>query len=217
MLPILPNVGSARYQNVFAELHRFRTTPAVRNLLTRPDLPRQFQNCKSDIMDHSSTTSPTVTLRAESYQSRGATEMIQAATRANEALYGHPDQSPLDPEEFSPLNRGQFLVAYLDDTPVGCGGYRRHHDDDAGTTAEIKRMYVEPGARRLGIARTILAQLENEALNNGYNTVILDTGSKQHAAHTLYESCGYQRTTGFGIYRDKPGNRAYRKSLKTLV
>lgn len=139
--------------------------------------------------------------------------MLAAADRTNTELYGHADQSSLSGEEFTPARRGLFIVAYYEDDPVGCGGYRRHHEDSDGLTAEIKRMYVEPDARRLGVARTVLAHLEHEAQAAGYHTIILDTGSKQHAAHILYEQCGYRRTASYGLYRDKPGNRAYIKTI----
>ncbi|WP_432278630.1 GNAT family N-acetyltransferase [Nocardia carnea] len=165
-------------------------------------------------MENRSAAAPVVIeLRTEPYDSPSATAMIRAANRTNEALYGRADQSPLSPEEFSPEHRGRFLVAYVDEIPVGCGGYRRHHDDESGGTAEIKRMYVEADVRRQGIARALLSQLERGARGDGYDTIILDTGSKQHAAHALYECSGYRRTACFGIYRDKPGNRAYLKSL----
>ncbi|NUP27222.1 MAG: GNAT family N-acetyltransferase [Nocardia sp.] len=157
---------------------------------------------------------PTVVdLRTESYNSPAATEMIEAANRTNTALYGHADQSPLSPDEFALERRGRFIVAYLDGAPIGCGGYRRHHHEESGTIAEIKRMFVVVGVRRRGIARALLSRLEHDARADGYHAVILDTGSKQHAAHALYEHSGYRRTTGFGIYRDKPGNRAYLEVL----
>lgn len=167
-------------------------------------------------MEDRSTAAPPIAdlrIETESYDSPAATTMIQAANRTNEALYGHADQSPLSPDEFSREQRGRFIVAYMDETPVACGGYRSHHDDESGKTAEIKRMYVEAHVRRHGIARALLSQLERYARADGYHAVILDTGSKQHAAHALYADSGYQRTAGFGIYRDKPGNRAYIKTL----
>ncbi|WP_067682398.1 GNAT family N-acetyltransferase [Nocardia miyunensis] len=139
--------------------------------------------------------------------------MLAAADRTNTELYGHADQSSLSVDEFTRPQRGLFIVAHHNDAPVGCGGYRRHHEDADGLTAEIKRMYVEPAVRRLGIARAVLARLEHDAQAAGYHTIILDTGSKQHAAHILYEQCGYRRTASYGLYRDKPGNRAYIKSI----
>lgn len=165
-------------------------------------------------MEDRSTAAPAVVdLCTEPFDSPAATEMIEAANRTNEALYGHADQSPLSPGEFARERRGRFIVAYLDGVPVGCGGYRRHHDEANSVTAEIKRMFVAAHVRRRGIARALLSRLERDARADGYRAVILDTGSKQHAAHALYEDSGYRRTAGFGIYRDKPGNRAYLKSL----
>ncbi|MFI6956462.1 GNAT family N-acetyltransferase [Nocardia sp. NPDC050408] len=142
--------------------------------------------------------------------------MIAKANDYNTELYGHPDQTPVSPAEFEPQSGGEFLVAYVEGIPVGCGGYRRHLEDETGSTVEIKRMYVEPNVRRLGIARRVLGQLEIDARAAGYSAAILDSGSKQAASHALYESCGYTRTASFSIYKDKPGNRAYLKVLSTL-
>jgi GNAT superfamily N-acetyltransferase len=55
---------------------------------------------------------------------------------------------------------GAFLVAYLDDLAVGCGAVRRLDE----TTAEIKRMYVDPSVRSRGIGRTLVEALEHEFL-----------------------------------------------------
>ncbi|MFX0573072.1 GNAT family N-acetyltransferase [Nocardia nepalensis] len=161
----------------------------------------------------SSATAQAVVLRSEQYDSPNATAMIAKALAVNEELYGHPDQTPVAPEEFTPQEGGTFVVAYLNGAPIGCGGYRRHVEDENGTTAEIKRMYVEPHVRRRGVAQQLLARLEDDARSAGYRAAILDTGSKQAASHALYEKCGYERTAGFSIYRDKPGNRAYWKAL----
>ena len=54
---------------------------------------------------------------------------------------------------------GAFVVAYLDGAAVGCGAVRRLDE----TTAELKRMYVEPSARGQGIGRAIVEALEREA------------------------------------------------------
>ncbi|GAA5097039.1 GNAT family N-acetyltransferase [Nocardia iowensis] len=161
----------------------------------------------------SSVTAQAVVLRFERYDSPAATAMIAKAHAVNAELYGHPDQTPVSPGEFTPQHGGAFVVAYFDGVPIGCGGYRRHVEDKTGATAEIKRMYVEPRLRRHGVAQQLLARLEEDARAAGYRAAILDTGSKQTASHALYEKCGYERTAGFSIYRDKPGNRAYWKAL----
>lgn len=83
--------------------------------------------------------------------------------------------------------RGLWLLVELDNTAVACGGVRRLDDD----VAEIKRMYVTPPARRRGVARALLARLEDEARALGCRVARLDTGRNMVAALTLYHALGY--------------------------
>ncbi len=83
---------------------------------------------------------------------------------------------------------GRWLVAYLREEPVGCAGLKRLDE----RTAEIKRIYVAPNARGVGIARALLDRLEQAARENGYETVRLDTGAKQPASVSLFSSSGYE-------------------------
>src|SRR3954452_3202281 len=77
-----------------------------------------------------------------------------------------------DPKEMrSPA--GVFLVARLRQEPVGCGGLKFH--DDSPT--EIKRMWVDPAARGLGLGRRMLDELERRAAARGDRKVRLDTNS----------------------------------------
>jgi GNAT superfamily N-acetyltransferase len=92
-----------------------------------------------------------------------------------------------DPHEFEPPS-GAFLVVYAGDEPVGCGGFKRLEI----RTAEIKRMFVAPGARSRGLGRRILEELEGGAREAGYEFVRLDTGNKQPEALELYRSAGYR-------------------------
>lgn len=154
-----------------------------------------------------------VTLRPGPFDATDAATLLEQADATNVALYGHPDATPLHPATSSPDKRGLFLVAYDDGYPVACGGYRRYPEDSSGRIAEVKRMYVAAESRRCGLGRAVLARLEDSARPDGYTRIILDVGSKQPAAHALYEAAGYHRIPGFSIYRDKPGNRAYAKDL----
>ena len=105
--------------------------------------------------------------------------------------------SPLDPPEGSGGTRvevhemeppgGTFLVALEDDVPVACGGLRTL----APRVGEIKRMYVAPGARRRGLARRLLAELEACARELGHERLRLDTNAAQPEALQLYEATGY--------------------------
>ena len=58
-------------------------------------------------------------------------------------------------------------------------------------------MYVVPAARGRGLARVLLAALEDAALDLGYTTVRLDTGALQPHAQALYESAGYRAIGNF--------------------
>ena len=126
------------------------------------------------------------------------------------ARYGVPDTTSDDlaADHLEPPDGG-FLVAWDGGVAVGCGGVRRHD----GTTGEIKRMYVAPGARRRGISRALLRALEDRARAIGYTRLVLETGTKQPEAIALYESEGYARIEGYGYYRDAPQSRCYGKDL----
>lgn len=152
-------------------------------------------------------------LRVLTLNEPDAVRLMAEADAYNTQLYGHADATPLQRTEFELSHGGLFLVGYRLGQAAGCGGYRHVPDREQGATAEIKRIYVRPDLRRTGLARAILTTLEERARQAGYGRLILDVGSKQPAAHALYESAGYHRIPGFSIYRDRPGNRAYGKDL----
>ena len=81
---------------------------------------------------------------------------------------------------------GAFLVAYFDDVAVGCGAVRRLDE----TTAEIKRMYVDPSVRGRRIGRALVEALEREARLLGVTTIVLETGTRLASAIKLYEAMG---------------------------
>ena len=83
---------------------------------------------------------------------------------------------------------GIFLIAYVGGKPVGCGGFKRLDSD----TAYIKRMWVDPVSRGLGIGRRLLTALEEEAQHSGYGRVCLDTHRSLTEARILYERSGYR-------------------------
>jgi GNAT superfamily N-acetyltransferase len=98
-----------------------------------------------------------------------------------------PDAGELAPP------RGVFLVARLRGEAVGCAGLKL----PAGAPAEIKRMWVAPQARRLGLARRFLADLERRAAEHGRDTVRLDTNKALGPAIELYRSCGFREVAAF--------------------
>lgn len=133
------------------------------------------------------------------------------------AMYGGPDAAAVDPDDFVPP-RGLLLVGLLDGEPVVTGGWRRLDrpdgpDGSGGQVAEIKRMYVRLAARRRGLARIMLAELERTAAEAGIERVVLNTGRPQHAAVALYRRSGYEDVPGFGHYADAPSTLFFGKRL----
>lgn len=126
------------------------------------------------------------------------------------------DVTPLSPEMFEPP-RGLFLLAYDDEgRPVGTGGWRaqeRGHEGYSDGDAEIKRMYVVPAVRGQGLARRILAELEDSARAAGRIRMVLETGTMQPEAIGLYVSSGYEPCEKFGLYREEPESRCFAKAL----
>ncbi|WP_086797169.1 GNAT family N-acetyltransferase [Streptomyces caniscabiei] len=114
------------------------------------------------------------------------------------------DATFMDPAHFAPP-AGLYLIAYDEHgSPLATGGWRTQDTNDEGYQdgdAEIKRMYVTPGARGLGLARRILAELEADARAGGRTRMVLETGSKQPEAVALYTSSGYEPCAKFGHYR----------------
>jgi GNAT superfamily N-acetyltransferase len=147
-------------------------------------------------------------LREEPYDGPTAQALIDAVQQEYVSRYGGPDESPVDPREFTPPD-GRFVVGYLDNVPVATGGLRRFDGD----TVEVKRMYVVPAARGRGLSRIVLARLEELAAEMGASRLILETGSKQPEAMSLYETSGYERIEKFGHYKCEPLSVSYGKTL----
>ncbi len=98
-----------------------------------------------------------------------------------------------DPGELRPP-KGLFLVARLHGEPIGCVGMKLPVN---AATAEIKRMWVSPSARGLGLARRFLAELESRAAKHGRDTLRLDTNKALTAAINLYRSAGFYEIPAF--------------------
>lgn len=144
-----------------------------------------------------------------SYDHPDAVRLIGEVQQEYVVRYGGPDGTRVDPAEFAPP-LGLFLIGYLDGEPVACGGWRAHGDG----SAELKRMYVVPGARGRGLARALLAELELTAKRAGYRRLILETGQRQPEAIALYRSSGYTEVAKFGHYAQAPLSVHLGKSLE---
>ena len=88
---------------------------------------------------------------------------------------------------------GLLLVATLHAEPVGCGALKLH----PGGPAELKRMWVSPAVRGLGLGRRLLADLEERAAAHGASVVRLETNRTLEEAIGLYRSAGYREVAAF--------------------
>jgi DNA-binding MarR family transcriptional regulator/ribosomal protein S18 acetylase RimI-like enzyme len=88
---------------------------------------------------------------------------------------------------------GLLLVARLHGEPVGCGALKLQGD----VPFYIKRMWVAPEARGLGVGRRLLAELEDHARRRGADVVHLETNKTLREAATLYRSAGYVEVDPF--------------------
>ncbi|WP_405762034.1 GNAT family N-acetyltransferase [Streptomyces sp. NBC_00045] len=160
-----------------------------------------------------------IQIRVMPYDHPDAVKLNDQVQLEYQARYGgEGDVTFLDPAMFAPPN-GLYLLAYdASGTPVASGGWRSQDENDEGYSdgdAELKRMYVVPEARGLGLARRILAALEDDARSAGRTRMALETGDQQPEAIALYRSSGYTPSKKFGHYRTYDSSRCMAKPLRT--
>jgi GNAT superfamily N-acetyltransferase len=143
-----------------------------------------------------------IVLQRQEIQSPVAQRLIEELNAVVLELYpeeGTEESFALESHEVA-AGSGTFLVAYLDGQAVGCGAVRKLD----GGTAELKRMYVRPQARRRGVAAAILVELEAEARRLGVATLVLETGPRQPEAIALYRREGFAEAWPYGSHQEHP-------------
>ena len=139
-----------------------------------------------------------IEFRREPASSAAACALLSAMEDEMVALYSMPGMpTSASTAELEPTNSGAYVVGWEDGRAVAGGALKRLEPG----VAEIKRMYVVPDARGRGLARRLLAALEDVARELGYERVRLDTGASQPHAQVLYESAGYREVPD---YNDNP-------------
>lgn len=106
-----------------------------------------------------------------------------------------------------------FFVMRHEGSPAGCGGVQLFRPDDGVSYGELKRMYVRPQFRGLGLSKLLLNHLASYTQDAGINLLRLETGIYQTAAIGLYEGWGFQRIPPFGDYWEDPLSICYEKRL----
>ncbi|MDO8654767.1 MAG: GNAT family N-acetyltransferase [Undibacterium sp.] len=149
-----------------------------------------------------------MSINFESPAQADVTKLIAELDVYQSGLYPPESHHALD---LTTVAAEQMLFAVARDATgvaIGCGavvlmpGY-----------GELKRMYVRPGNRGLGVARKILLLLESTAKHAGCTLLKLETGPYQPEAIGLYELCGYARRAPFGSYSDDPLSVFMQKKL----
>jgi len=102
-----------------------------------------------------------------------------------------------------------FFVTRQDGTPAGCGGAQFFGNE----YGELKRMFVRPQFRRLGLAKLMLEHLQSHTLQHNIPLLRLETGIHQKEAISLYQSMGYQSCPPFGGYTASPLNVFFEKKI----
>ena len=84
---------------------------------------------------------------------------------------------------------GGILLALVNGVAAGCVMFRGVGED----VCEMKRLFVRPAFQGKGVARALICKLAHLAAERGYETIRLETGSRQFEAQALYRDIGFQR------------------------
>ena len=88
--------------------------------------------------------------------------------------------------------RGALLLASVGGRVAGCCALRPLDGSDYTNAAEMKRLYVRPDFRGIGLGRQLSEAILDEARRAGYSCVLLDTLDDMEAARALYEDLGFE-------------------------
>lgn len=130
-------------------------------------------------------------------------------------------QSHLNPEKYPAESKHGYSVDKLlregviffltrkDEIPAGCGGIKLFGTD----YGEVKRMFVRPQFRSLGLGKLMLDHIAEYARERQVSVLRLETGIYQTDAIRLYERYGFERRAPFGDYKDDPLSIYFEKRL----
>ena len=149
-----------------------------------------------------------ITIEAERPDSPEAIELITELEAVLAPLYPTESRHGFSVEKL--VRQGvAFFVTRVDGAAAGCGGIQL-----VGTEyGELKRMFVRPRYRSLGLGKLMLDHLAAHAQQHGVTILRLETGIHQTEAIGLYESWGFTRIHPFGDYWDDPLSLFFEKRV----
>lgn len=113
-------------------------------------------------------------------------------------------------EAFAPP-LGEFILLRRGDETIAGGAFMSHDDE----TVELKRIWTREDMRRQGLARRIVAALEDAAAALGYVRAYLTTGFRQPEATNLYRSLGYRPLFDMSVEPELYRSLPFEKSIGT--
>jgi len=134
--------------------------------------------------------------------------MIAELDALMHALYPIESAHLTDPATLA-ADSNRFFAAAVDGEFLGCGGFLVT-DEGYG---EVKRIFVSPKARGLGLARAVMGRLEQEARALGLSRLKLETGIHQPEALALFERQGFTECGRFGDYPEGDPNSVFYEKL----
>jgi len=147
-------------------------------------------------------------ITAERPDSPAGRQLIAELEATLNPLYAPESRHGLSVEKLL-RERVPFFLIRQDGQPAGCGGVQLFGTD----YGEVKRMYVRPPFRGLGLGHLLLEHLAAYCQQRGVALLRLETGIHQVDAIRLYERFGFQRIAPFGEYRVDPVSLCYEKRL----
>lgn len=115
------------------------------------------------------------------------------------------------PGEYAPP-QGALLLAQVDGKVAGCGALRALPEVDHANACEMKRLYVRPAYRGIGLGRLLAQALLDRGLQAGYSAVLLDTLDDMETARSLYASLGFEETAPY-YFNPIPGAHYLKANL----
>jgi putative acetyltransferase len=150
----------------------------------------------------------TTVITAERPDTADAITLISELEAQLEPLYPKTSRHGYSVEKL--MKQGvAFFVTRQDGVLAGCGGIELFGVE----YGEIKRMYVRPQFRGLGLAKLMLDHLSSYAQQRKIHLLRLETGIYQKEAIALYEGMGFKMIPAFGIYQEDPLSRFYEKQI----
>jgi GNAT superfamily N-acetyltransferase len=127
----------------------------------------------------------------------------------NEMVGGFTQRKQYD-QYNKPDHIHDVFLLYDQGIPAACASYKFYEEG----VAEVKRVFVRKDYRGRGLSKLLMEQVEKKAKEQGYRSLILETGRPLKEAVGLYEKIGYRIIENYGQYKDMPLSVCMRKDLE---